>query len=473
MVVEGGIRFDAELIRRYDRRGPRYTSYPTALQFSDDFDVVQYLQAVRGSNDDPVPAPLSLYLHIPFCERPCFYCACTRIITQNHAKAAAYLARLYREIELQAELFDRDREVLQLHLGGGTPTFLSLAELRELMDMLGHHFTLIRSPTRDYSIEVDPRSVDADTVRGLFDLGFNRISFGVQDLNPQVQHAVNRMQSAESIRALMQAARAAGFSSINMDLIYGLPFQTPASFQTTLQAIVEMRPDRLAVYSYAHMPQQFKAQRLIADYTLPDAETKLSLLGLAVSRLTQAGYEYIGMDHFALPDDSLARALHQGTLQRNFQGYSTGADCDLVGMGMSAISLVRDTYSQNVKSLQGYSACLDAGQLAVCRGWVMTSDDRVRRAVLQQLTCEGRVSFARYARRFGIDCENYFANELCALKPMANDGVLRFDDEGLVLTPAGRLLTRAVAMVFDAYLRPASPLQPPNADKTARYSRLI
>lgn len=471
--MDSEIRFDAELIRRYDRRGPRYTSYPTAPQFSGDFDIAQYQKATRGSNDDPLPAPLSLYLHIPFCERPCFYCACTRIITQNHAKAAAYLVRLYREIELQAELFDRDREVHQLHLGGGTPTFLTLVELRELIDTLGHHFSLTRSPTRDYSIEVDPRSVTTGTVHGLFELGFNRISFGVQDLNPQVQHAVNRVQSAESIRTLMRAARTAGFGSINMDLIYGLPFQTPESFADTLRTVVEMRPDRLAVYSYAHLPQQFKVQRLIADYTLSDAETKLALLGLAVNELTKAGYGYIGMDHFALPGDPLSVALQQGTLQRNFQGYSTGADCDLVGLGMSAISLVHDTYSQNVKSLQGYSACLDAGQLAVCRGWVMTADDRLRRAVLQQLTCEGRVSFAQHARRFGIDFEDYFAAELPVLRQMADDGVLHLDDEGLVLTPAGRLLTRAVAMVFDAYLRPVPQLQPPNTDKTTRFSRVI
>lgn len=471
--MNSDIRFDAELIRRYDRCGPRYTSYPTAPQFSDNFDVAQYVKAARASNDDPLPAPLSLYLHIPFCERPCFYCACTRIITQNHAKAAAYLTRLYREVELQAELFDRDREVHQLHLGGGTPTFLTLAELQELIDMLGHHFTLTRSPTRDYSIEVDPRSVDTNTIHGLFELGFNRISFGVQDLNPQVQHAVNRVQFAESIRALMQAARTAGFRSINMDLIYGLPFQTPASFETTLCTIVEMQPDRLAVYSYAHLPQQFKAQRLIADYTLPDAETKLALLGLAVNQLTQVGYEYIGMDHFALPGDPLALALHQGTLQRNFQGYSTGADCDLVGLGMSAISLVHDTYSQNVKSLQGYSACLDAGQLAVCRGWVMTPDDRLRRAVLQQLTCEGRVSFARHARRFGIEFEDYFAAELRELEPMTGDGVLQLDDEGMVLTSAGRLLTRAVAMVFDAYLRPRSMFPGSASSSMPHFSRVI
>lgn len=471
--MDSEIRFDAELIRRYDRRGPRYTSYPTAPQFSQDFTVAQYADAVRRSNDDPVPAPLSLYLHIPFCERPCFYCACTRIITQNHAKAAVYLARLYREIEIQAELFDRDREVRQLHLGGGTPTFLSLAELQELMAVISRHFTMLGSPAREYGIEVDPRSVTAGMVHGLFELGFNRISFGVQDLNPQVQHAVNRVQSVESVHALMRAARAAGFGSINMDLIYGLPFQTPGSFADTLRTVVEMRPDRLAVYSYAHLPQQFKVQRLIADYTLPDAEAKLALLGLAVNELAGAGYEYIGMDHFALPGDPLSMALHQGTLQRNFQGYSTGADCDLVGLGMSAISLVRDTYSQNVKSLQGYSACLDAGQLAVCRGWVMTPDDRLRRAVLQQLTCEGRVSFARHARRFGIDFEDYFAAELPVLRQMASDGVLQLDNEGLVLTPAGRLLTRAVAMVFDAYLRPTPQLQPPNTGKTARFSRVI
>lgn len=471
--MDSAIRFDADLIRRYDRRGPRYTSYPTAPQFSDDFAIAQYMKAAHDSNDDPVPAPLSLYVHLPFCEHACLYCACTRIITANHAKAGIYLERLYREIEMQSALFDRDREVQQLHLGGGTPTFLAPAELRQLMEVLGRHFTLTRSAAREYSIEVDPRTVTAESVRGLQELGFNRISFGVQDLDARVQKAVNRIQSEAMIRELLRAARAAGFDSINMDLIYGLPLQTPASFEATLHAIVDMRPERLAVYSYAHLPQQFKMQRLIDESTLPDAQTKIGLLGLAVEVLGKAGYEYIGMDHFALPSDGLAQALHQHKLQRNFQGYSTGANTDLVGLGMSAIGFVHDAYCQNLKNLSGYSACVDAGQLAVSRGCVMTADDRVRHAVLQQLTCESRVVFAEHARRFGIVFEDYFARELRELQVMAADGVLRLNRDGLVLTPAGRLLTRAVAMVFDAYLHPAKLLAAPAAGEPARFSRLI
>ncbi|MGH8279181.1 MAG: oxygen-independent coproporphyrinogen III oxidase [Gammaproteobacteria bacterium] len=472
--MANNIVFDANLVRRYDRRGPRYTSYPTALQFSDDFTAPQYVEAARESNDDPVPAPLSLYVHLPFCEHACLYCGCTRIITANHAKAGAYLERLYREIELQSALFHRDREVHQVHLGGGTPTFLVPAELRQLMQVLGRNFNLTRAATREYSIEIDPRTVTGGSLAGLRELGFNRISFGVQDLDPRVQKAVNRIQSEAMIRELLQAARAARFDSVNMDLIYGLPLQTRTSFATTLGAIIDMRPDRLAVYSYAHLPQQFKMQRLIDAASLPDFETKLELLGLAVGVLTAAGYEYIGMDHFALPGDALTRALHQGGLQRNFQGYSTGAECDLVGLGMSAIGLVHDTYSQNLKNLQGYYAVLDAGQLAVGRGWVMTADDRVRRAVLQQLTCEGRVSYARHARRFGVNFEGYFAREVRELQPMAGNGVLQFDADGFHLTAAGRLLTRAVAMVFDAYLRPTAPHpQPTPADRAAHFSRVI
>lgn len=472
--MPGEIRFDAELIRRYDRRGPRYTSYPTAPQFSEDFELGSYLAAARAGNDDPVPAALSLYVHLPFCEHACLYCACTRIITANHARVAPYLEHLYREIELQSSLFDRDREVSQLHLGGGTPTFLTQAELRELLEVLARHFTLTRSATREYSIEVDPRTVTAESIQGLHELGFNRLSFGIQDLDARVQQAVHRVQSEESIRGLMDAARHTGFTSINMDLIYGLPFQTPASFETTLRAIVDIRPERLAVYSYAHLPQQFKMQRLIDGNALPDAPTRIALLGLAVELLGAAGYEYIGMDHFALPGDGLAVALHEGKLQRNFQGYSTGARTDLVGLGMSAIGLVQDVYCQNRRDLSGYSALLEAGRLAVQRGWVMTRDDQLRRAVLQELTCESRVSFAVYARRFGIEFEEYFTRELQALRAMADDGVLRMDGRGFALTPAGRLLTRSVAMVFDAYLPKAPVVGPgPALPADRRFSRVI
>ncbi|MDE2196319.1 MAG: oxygen-independent coproporphyrinogen III oxidase [Gammaproteobacteria bacterium] len=464
--MDTSVHFDPDLIRRYDLHGPRYTSYPTAAQFRDGFDPMEYAQAARSSNDDPIPAPLSLYLHIPFCESPCYYCGCTRVITRNHAKAQAYLARLYREIELQAALFDRDRSVRQLHLGGGTPTFLTLDELQELMDVLGRFFTLSRNPRRDFSIEVDPRTVQPETIAGLATLGFNRISFGIQDLNPDVQQAVNRIQPQAHTLDLIATARHSGFASINADLIYGLPYQTLHTFGETLETIIAARPDRLAIYNYAHMPQLFKAQRQIAEDRLPDAEAKLGLLGLTIGKLTAAGYEYIGMDHFALPTDPLADALHRGTLQRNFQGYATGAECDLVGFGMSAIGFIRDTYSQNAKSLREYSECLDDGRLAIRRGLEMNADDRLRRALLQQLTCQGQITFSLYEQHFGISFQEYFATELRALTPMAADGLVKMSAAGCVLTPTGRLLVRAVAMVFDAYLRR-------HTSAPARFSKVI
>lgn len=471
--MDTSINFDPELIRRYDVNGPRYTSYPTAAQFTSNFDPLKYVAAARNSNDDPIPVPLSLYLHLPFCQSPCYYCACTRVITRHHSKVEAYLKRLYREIELQAALFDRDRTVRQLHLGGGTPTMLTSEELQELMDVLRRHFSLSGGPQREFGIEVDPRTVTPESIHSLADLGFNRISFGVQDFNLKVQQAVNREQSQEHTLSLISTARDAGFNSINADLIYGLPYQTPATFSETLDTLIDAKPDRLAIYNYAHMPDMFKAQRLISMDTLPDAETKLALLELSIEKLTAAGYEYIGMDHFALPSDSLVDALHRGTLQRNFQGYSTSVECDLIGMGMSAIGMLGDTYSQNIKSLPEYSARMDSGQLAVNRGLVMTADDRVRRALLQQLTCQGRVTYRLYEQHFDVDFHRYFAAELRDIEDMAADGLVRLDGEGFVLTPSGRLLMRAVAMVFDAYLRQKRNSRNPAAEQVTRFSKVI
>jgi oxygen-independent coproporphyrinogen III oxidase len=417
--------------------------------------------------------PLSLYLHIPFCESPCYYCACTRVITRHHDKVQIYLAHLYREIELQARLFDRDRTVRQLHLGGGTPTSLTLDEMQELIDTLRHHFSLSQGPQREFGIEVDPRTVSIDVIKGLAELGFNRISFGVQDFNPRVQQAVNREQSQEHTLALIRIAREVGFGSINADLIYGLPYQTVDTFDETLSTLIEARPDRFAIYNYAHMPHLFKAQRLIPVDALPDSELKLELLGLGIRKLTSAGYEYVGMDHFALPTDSLIGALHSGTLQRNFQGYSTGAECDLVGFGMSAIGMIGDTYSQNVKTLNEYAVRMDSGHFAVNRGLVMNADDRLRRVLLQQLTCQGRISFYIYEKHFGIDFESYFATELRAIDGMASDGLIRMDRDGFCLTPSGRLLMRAVAMVFDGYLQQRSVGKDLPVDQATRFSRVI
>lgn len=464
--MEQSVKFDADLLRRYDVNGPRYTSYPTAVQFTDRFGVPEYRAAAKKSNDDPIPRPLSLYAHVPFCTSPCFYCACTRIITRDTMKAALYLERLYREIELQAELFDRDRVVEQLHFGGGTPTFLSMEQMAALMRCLDSHFNLQDDDTREFSIEIDPRTVHAEKIEQLAALGFNRISLGVQDFDRKVQEAVNRVQSVEDTLAVMDAARRVGIDSINLDLIYGLPQQSLDGFGRTLDIVIGAKPERLAVYSYAHLPHVFKAQRRIDDATLPDAETKLGLLALAIEKLTAAGYIYIGMDHFALPDDELVVAQRNGDLQRNFQGYSTRAECDMVGLGMSSIGKVSDSYSQNAKDINGYYAALDAGHLPIMRGVTMTADDRLRREIIQTIMCQGEVDFTDVESRWGIEFRRYFANALARLGMLEKDGLVALHEGGFLVTPAGRLLLRVVAMSFDAY-------QTQTIDATRRFSRVI
>ncbi|HRQ65643.1 MAG TPA: oxygen-independent coproporphyrinogen III oxidase [Xanthomonadaceae bacterium] len=462
--------FDADLIRRYDLAGPRYTSYPTAPQFSAGFREAEYREHALGSNEDPIPRPLSLYLHIPFCASPCFYCGCHRIIVHpTHAseRSRAYLERMLREIEMQGALFDRDRDVTQIHLGGGTPTFLSNDQLGELMRSLDRHFHLARDETREFSIEVDPRTVDADKIRMLADLGFNRISLGVQDFNPEVQKAVNREQTLEETLGLMEAARQAGFFSINLDLIYGLPMQTATSFRETLAQVIEARPDRIATYSYAHLPHLFKAQRKIHAEDLPSPVEKLDLLGLTVAELTAGGYHYIGMDHFALPNDELVRAQLNGSLHRNFNGYSTHAECDLIGMGCSSISSVGDSYSQNAKDLIPYYAEVDHGRLPVVRGLSLSHDDRLRREVINGLMCRDELPFGPLERAFEIDFASYFRPELGRLRPLERDGLVEVGDRSIRITASGRLLLRAVAMVFDAFLKPA------NVTEMPRYSRVI
>jgi len=445
-------RFDADLIRRYDCFGPRYTSYPTAVQFRSDFDAEAYRNAALENARASATNPLSLYVHVPFCASPCFYCACNRIITRSSDRARAYLARLYEEIKLQAALFGRTRSIEQLHFGGGTPTFLPMNHLADLMTKLARHFSLNDSPGREYSIEIDPRTVAPESVRVLADLGFNRMSLGVQDFDPSVQLAVNRVQSAADTLRVVDAARSACFNSISFDLIYGLPRQTPSSFERTLQTVLEARPDRLAVYAYAHMPHVFKAQRRLKSEELPSANARLDLLALTIGTLTDAGYVYIGMDHFALPGDELVRAKEQRTLHRNFQGYSTHADCDLVGLGVSAIGRVGDSYVQNFKQLPEYYAAIDAGRLAVHRGITLTHDDCVRRAVIQEIMCHERVDFASIDRRFGIHFVDYFAAELQRLRPFESDGLIELHPNEICVTDVGRLLMRNVAMAFDAYV---------------------
>lgn len=452
--------FDADLLRRYDRPGPRYTSYPTAPQFTPAFGEAQLREAALASNGDPIPRRLSLYVHVPFCMSPCFYCGCNRIITRDKARAETYLTRLYREIDLMAALFDRDREVIQLHFGGGTPNFLAPAQLRELVDCLRRHFLFSSSPDRDLSIELDPRFTDPAQVAELAATGFDRASLGVQDFDPAVQAAVNRIQSIEETRAAVDACRTHAFRSINIDLIYGLPKQNTAGFARTLDTVIDMRPDRLAVYSYAHLPQLFKPQRQIDATALPDAGTKLDLLQLAIEKLTDAGYVHIGMDHFALPDDELARAQQRGSLHRNFMGYTTHADSDLVGLGVSAISHIGDSFSQNPRDLPSWQIAIDQGRLPVFRGMHLSEDDLLRADVIQQLMCQGEVPVTALERRYGIDFQAYFSDALSQLQPLADDGLVRFEPGRIVATTRGRPLLRNIAMCFDRYLNMAKTTSP-------------
>ncbi|RFA36546.1 oxygen-independent coproporphyrinogen III oxidase [Alkalilimnicola ehrlichii] len=446
------VRFDKRLLTKYDQTGPRYTSYPTAPQFDESFGPEAYRKAAAASNEDLIPKRLSVYVHIPFCRSLCYYCACNKIITQHQEKAAQYLGYLKREIKLQAPLFDVDRPLSQLHLGGGTPTYFDDEQLAELIASLSEQFVLDGHKRREASIEVDPRTVSPERIALLSELGFNRLSFGVQDFDPVVQAAVNRMQTVEQVQELMAAARRARFRSISIDLIYGLPHQTPTSFATTLEQVIALRPDRLAVYNYAHLPQLFRAQRLIHAEDLPSAEQKLDLLGLTIESLTRAGYVHIGMDHFALPEDELTQAQRQGTLHRNFQGYSTHADCDLIGLGMTSIGKIGNTYSQNVRELPRYYHRLENNELPVFKGYVLSTDDRLRRDVINKLMCHGRVDFRAIEERYPIVFRNYFAGELMALKPMLEDGLNWKSAHYLRLLPAGELLMRNIAMVFDRYI---------------------
>ncbi|MGZ5180054.1 MAG: oxygen-independent coproporphyrinogen III oxidase [Ramlibacter sp.] len=438
-----------ELLRRFDVAGPRYTSYPTADRFVEAFgpaDLAGALAQRRG-----LSLPLSLYVHIPFCESLCYYCACNKIITRRHERGADYLDLLAREVDLYLEQLGPAQPVTQLHLGGGTPTFLSDAELETLMAMLRGTFQLV--PGGECSIEVDPRTVDAQRLRRLRELGFNRISFGVQDFDPDVQQAVHRVQPAEQVFGLMDAARAIGFDSVNVDLIYGLPKQTPRSFARTLEQVACLRPDRIALYGYAHLPERFKPQRRILAADLPDAGGKLAMLTQALEAFREAGYVYIGMDHFALPGDALAVAQRQGRLHRNFQGYSTQPDCDLVGLGVSAISRVGATYSQNAKTLDDYRDHLGQGRLPVVRGLALTRDDLARRAVIMALMCQGQVLFESIDTAWLVDCREYFAAELEQLREHEALGLVRIDGDGLQVTATGWYVVRAIAMVFDRHLQ--------------------
>lgn len=445
------IEFDLELIRRYDMSGPRYTSYPTAVQFSEQFTERNYRDCAERSNVSG--KPLSLYFHIPFCDTVCFYCGCNKVVTRDRSRAGPYLKRVYKEIEMQSAMFDSNRKVDQLHWGGGTPTFISHDEMSALMDKTRKHFNLHSNDNGEYSIEIDPREVKSETLVLLRKLGFNRMSLGVQDFDDKVQKAVNRIQPKEKTVAVFQEAKDLGFRSINFDLIYGLPHQTVTSFSNTLDQVIDIGPDRLSIFNYAHLPEMFKPQRRISESDLPSPQEKLEILGDTISKLTQAGYVYIGMDHFAKPDDELALAQRQGNLYRNFQGYSTHADCDLVAMGVTSIGKIANCYSQNQKTLDGYYKAIDSRNLAVVRGILLDEDDTLRRTVITELICHFRLEKGDIAKRYGIVFDDYFTQELRALVDMEQDGLIELGPEVLVIKPAGRLLIRNICMVFDRYLK--------------------
>jgi oxygen-independent coproporphyrinogen-3 oxidase len=463
------VEFDAAIIGKLSQSGPRYTSYPTADRFHNDFGYGQLLEAVAGLRMRRSRRPLSLYIHIPFCDTICYYCGCNKIVTKDHGKAATYLGYLKQEIDMQGRLFDGMGQIEQLHFGGGTPTYLSDRQMGDLMAHLRANFDFASDQQGEYAIEIDPRTVSAERVHSLRAQGFNRISLGVQDFDPEVQKAVNRIQPEAETRAVMDAARDAGFRSISIDLIYGLPKQSMASMEQTLDKVIAANPDRIALYNYAHMPHLFKPQRRIADADLPTPAVKLELLALCIRRLCAAGYVYIGMDHFAKPDDELAVAQRQGRLQRNFQGYSTRAESELISCGVSAISAIGATYSQNEKTLEGYYAKLDDGKLPVTRGIKLDTDDLLRRIVIQKLMCNFELSISSMEQAYPIQFPLYFANELAQLQGFVDDGLLTIDQHWIAVTPKGRLLIRNICMVFDRYLSLARDIAP----QPLRYSKTI
>ena len=459
------IQFDPAMIRKLDCSGPRYTSYPTADRFVEAFDAQVYKQCARRRSVGALRRPLSLYVHLPFCDTLCHYCACNKIITKDHSRSARYVEYLKRELRLQAQLFDDSPEIHQMHWGGGTPTFLSQAEMRDLMVAIRGHFQLASEASGEFSIEIDPRKADTATIEMLRELGFNRLSFGVQDFDADVQRAVNRWQPEALTISVIDAARRANYRSVSVDLIYGLPLQTIASFSRTLDKIISLSPDRVALYNYAHLPTVFKPQRRIVEAQLPSPDVKLEILGLAIEKFTSAGYVYIGMDHFAKSGDELAVAQRQGRLHRNFQGYSTHAECDLIALGVSAIGKLPSAYSQNVRTLDEYYDRIDCGMVPIMRGLELTSDDLLRWTIIQGLMCHFEVEKANVETGYLIEFDRYFSRELAELEDFASEGLLILENDWISITKTGRLFVRNICMVFDKYLR---------ADRErARYSKVI
>ena len=452
--------FDRELIASLPASGPRYTSYPTADRFHDGFRQPEYVSVLENTLSGSLK-PVSLYVHIPFCNVICYYCGCNKVITKDTGKADEYLTYLEKEMALLAPHLHGKHQLAQLHFGGGTPTFLSDEQLERVFCLIRQHFELL--PDGEYSIEIDPRKVSRESVFKLGELGFNRMSVGIQDFDPKVQAAVNRIQTVEETREVIEAARAAGFKSISVDLIYGLPHQSVQSIKPTLETVLSLSPDRLALYHYAHLPHIFKPQRRIDTNAVPSSEEKLDILQYAVKLLDERGYVFIGMDHFAKPEDELAVALREGRLQRNFQGYSTYADCDLVAIGVSSIGKIGNTYSQNQRDLNDYYADLDEGKLPVMRGYELNADDVMRRQIIQDLMCRFALELADYQPNFA----EYFAEEIPDLQRFAEQGLIEWQPEtgSLKVTPKGRFLIRNIAMIFDYYLR--------HKETKAKYSQTV
>lgn len=444
------LEISEELIRKFDKSGPRYTSYPTADRFNSDFSEQTYLNYLEQRVEKPDNPPLSIYVHLPFCESLCYFCACNKIITKDHGRSQEYLRYLDKEMALVAAHLGSDRKAVQLHLGGGTPTFFNSDELHQLMSMLRRHFEF--TADAELGVEIDPRTVRDGTLAMLADLGFNRNSFGVQDFDPQVQQAVNRIQPLEMVEKAVAESRSAKFQSINADLIYGLPKQTLESFSRTLDSLIRVAPDRIALYNYAHLPSRFKAQRQIISSDLPSAEERLQIFLMSTRRLLDAGYVYIGLDHFSKPDDELNKARLDMTLHRNFQGYTTRAECDLIGFGVSAIGKVGNSYSQSVRTVNAYYRHLDAGQLPVEKGIELDSDDLLRRRIIMTLMCSAPLVFDVINREHGIDFHAYFESEMALLRQYEDAGLIAIDPTAIRVTAKGRLFVRAVAMVFDKYL---------------------
>lgn len=455
--------FNLDLIKKYDQAGPRYTSYPTAPMFHAGIDGNVYAETLKAAGK--VAGPLSIYIHIPFCNTVCYYCGCNKIVTKQYERAEPYLQLLLKEIDLVADQIGNTRPVTQLHLGGGTPTFLNDKQMRRLVTHLHKRFNFVADEDGEYGIEMDPRECTEDTVKTLRDTGFNRMSMGVQDFDPDVQKAVNRIQSKDETLRVLKEARAHGFKSMNIDLMYGLPKQTVETFDRTLSTIIEFSPDRIALFNYAHLPHMFMPQRRINIEELPSPQQKLDILEHSIKRLLEAGYVFIGMDHFGKPDDELTIAQREGKLYRNFQGYSTHSDCDLIGIGLTSIGYIGGSFFQNAKEMDVYSEAIESGKFSVFRGYTLTEEDHLRRHVIMRLMCDFGLDFSAVEKLFGIDFNHHFADAIADLKPMQDDGLVDLQANRLEVLPAGRMLIRNIAMLFDEHLR--------EKQEEVRYSKVI